>query len=144
MRKLVVEFPKTELGKVEGDSPFLQNLKTLEVLMYLKYSNEEITMICRVELDFEVSNIEEYAKLVGENIYGVQLLERETGGAYIVLVKHKLQHVDEKRHTNSQILLENGGYIVSREMWEGKFRITFLGSVHQIKETLKTLESFFD
>ncbi|MGD6806826.1 MAG: helix-turn-helix domain-containing protein [Candidatus Bathyarchaeia archaeon] len=141
MRKLIVEFPKDELSKVEGDSSLLQNVKTLEVLMFLTHSNDEITMICRVELETEVFNIKEYAKLVGDNTYGAQLLERETGGAYILLVKHKLKHVDGKLRTQSQILWEKGGYIVSREMWEGKFRITFLGSIHQIKETLKTLES---
>ncbi len=140
MRRLVVELPKDEFIKIEGGSQLLENVKTLEVLMILRHTDKEITMICRVELETEVSNVEDYAKLVSDNTYQVQLLERENGGAYIVLVKHKLKQIDENLRTRSQAFWEKGGYVVSREMWGGKFRMTFLGSVHQIRETLKTLE----
>jgi predicted DNA binding protein len=140
MRRLVVELPKDEFIKMEGGSELLQNLKTLEVLILLTHSAEEITMICRVELENEVSNVEDYAKLVSDNTYRVQLLERENTGAYIVLVKHKLSQIDENPHSGSRAFWVKGGYVVSREMWEGKFRMTFLGSVNQIRETLKMLE----
>jgi hypothetical protein len=140
MRRLVVELPKDEFIKIEGGSELLQNLKTLEVLILLTHSDEEITMICRVELENEVSNVEDYAKLVSDNTYQVQLLERENTGAYIVLVKHKLKQIDENPHSDSRAFWVKGGYVVSREMWGGKFRMTFLGSVNQIRETLKMLE----
>ncbi len=138
MRRLALEFPKSEFSKIEGNSKILQKIKTMEVLFFLRHTDEEITMICRVELETDISNIEEYAKLVSDNIYQVQLLERENGGAYIVLVKHRLN--DQKLRTGSQAVWEKGGYVISREIWGGKFRMTFLGSVHQIKETLKALE----
>ncbi|XHH07505.1 MAG: helix-turn-helix domain-containing protein [Candidatus Bathyarchaeia archaeon] len=140
MRKLVVEFPREELDKVEGDSQFLQKVKTLKVLVYLRYSNEEILMVCKVELDPEISNIEEYLKIVDYNIYDIQILEKEKGGAYLVLVKHKLKLIDDKLRTQSQVMWEKSGYVISREIWGGKFRITFLGTLPQIKETLKTLK----
>jgi predicted DNA binding protein len=139
MRRLVVELPKDEFIKIEGGSQLLENVKTLEVLMILRHTDEEITMICRVELETEVFNVEDYAKLVSDNTYRVQLLERENGGAYIVLVKHKLKQIDENLRT-SRAFWEVGGYVVAREMWGGKFRMTFLGSVNQIRATLRMLE----
>jgi hypothetical protein len=140
MRRLVLELPKDEFISIEGGSQLLQNVKTLEVLMLLRHTDEEITMICRVELETEVSNVEDYAKIVSDNSYRVQLLERENGGAYIVLVKHKLKQIDGKLRMRTHAFWEKGGYIVSREVWGGKFRITSLGSVYQIRATLKMLE----
>jgi len=139
MRRLVVEFPKSEFIKVEGNSKVLENLKTMEVLMFLRHTDEEITMICRVELETEVSNAEDYVKRVGDNAYRVQLLEQENSGAYVVLVKHKLNHPSELSSIGNAFW-EKGAYIVAREMWSGKFRMTFLGTLNQIKATLKTLE----
>jgi predicted DNA binding protein len=139
MRRLIIEFPKSEFSKVEGNSKVLENVKTMEVLMFLRHTDEEITMICRVELETEVSNAEDYIKHVSDNAYQVQLLERENSGAYVVLVKHKLNHPSELS-TVGNAFWEKGAYVVAREMWSGKFRMTFLGTLSQIKATLKTLE----
>jgi predicted DNA binding protein len=140
MRKLIVEFPKDEFSKIEGNG-LLENVKTMEVLMILRESEEEITMICRVELENEVSNVEEYAKLISNRIYKVQVLERENTGAYIILLKHNVTQVDESLRTRAYAFWDKGGYAVSREMWGGKFRMTYLGSVNQIRETIKTFET---
>jgi hypothetical protein len=136
MRRLVLEFPKDELNKIEVNSQLFQNVKTFQVLLLLKHSEEEITMICRVELETEVPNIEDFVKLINDSTDEVQLLERESRDAYIFLVKHKLKRID----SSTNVFGEKGGYILSREMWGGKFRMTFLGSVKQIKETLRLLE----
>ena len=139
MRRLIVEFPKDEFSKIEGNL-LLENVKTMEVLMILRESDEEITMICRVELETEVANVEEYAKLISNNAYRVQVLERENTGAYIILLKHNLAQVEENLRKRAYAFWDKGGYAVSREMWLGKFRMTYLGTVRQLKETLKTLE----
>jgi predicted DNA binding protein len=139
MRRLIVEFPKDEFSKIEGNL-LLENVKTMEVLMILRESDEEITMICRVELETEVANVEEYAKLISNNVYRVQVLERENTGAYIILLKHNVTQVEESLRRRAYAFWEKGGYAVSREMWGGKFRMTYLGTVRQLKETLKTLE----
>lgn len=136
MRRLVLEFPKDELNKIEVNSQLFQNVKTFQVLLLLKHSEEEITMICRVELETQVPNIEEFTRLINDSTDEVQLLERESSDAYIFLVKHKLKRID----ATINVFGEKGGYILSREMWGGKFRMTFLGSVKQIKETLRLLE----
>ena len=140
MRRLVVEFPKSEFTKIEGDSKALKDLKTMEVVLFLRHTNEEIVMICRVELESNVPDIQKYLKQVSDDTYQVQILEQETSGAYIVLVKHKLSHPSEIRSV-SRAVWEEGGYVVAREMWAGKFRMTFVGSLHQIKQTLNALES---
>jgi hypothetical protein len=140
MRRLVVEFPKSEFSKIEGESKALRDLKTMEVVMILRHTEEEITMICRVELETGVSNIEEYLKQASDDVYHVQILEQETSGAYIVLVKHRLTHPSDFSSI-SNVFWDKGGYVVAREMWAGKFRVTFIGNIHQIKQTLSTLES---
>jgi predicted DNA binding protein len=140
MRRLVIEFPKSEFSKVEGNSKVLQDVKTMEVLMFLRHTDEEITMICRVELETEVSDVQDYIKLVSDNAYQVQFLERENSGAYVVLVKHKI-HKSGQLRVIGNALWEKGAYVVAREMWSGKFRMTFLGNVNQIKNTLKTLDT---
>jgi len=139
MRRLVLEFPRSEFSKIEGNSKALKDLKTMEVVMFLKHTSEEITMICRVELERKVADLEDYLKLVNDNAYQVQLLEQENNGAYIVLVKHKLHQIGDRAVGNA--VWEQGGYVAAREMWAGKFRLTFVGSVDQIKATLNTLET---
>jgi predicted DNA binding protein len=136
MRRLVLEFPKEEFSKIKVDTPTLQKVKAFEVLMVLRRTEEEITMICRGELEPEVANIEDYAKLVSGGIDQIQLIEREKSGSYIVLVKHQLKRND----ANLNVFGEKGGYVIYREMRDGKLRMTLLGGERQMKETLKTLE----
>lgn len=139
MRRLTVEFQKCEFTKIEGYSRALEDLKTMEVIAFLNQPCEEITMICRVELDKEVADFENYLKLVNDNVYQIQLLKRESNGAYIVLVKHKLPQIGHKTVLDS--VWKEGGYLASQEMLCGKFRMSFVGSVDQIKSTLKALEA---
>ena len=77
MRRLIVEFPKDEFSKIEGNL-LLENVKTMEVLMILRESDEEITMICRVELETEVANVEEYAKVVSNTLTACRFLNGKT------------------------------------------------------------------
>jgi predicted DNA binding protein len=135
MRRLVLEFPKEEFSKIKVDTPTLQEVKAFEVLMVLRRTEEEMTMVCRGEFETEVSNIEDYARLVSGGIDQVQLIEREKTGSYIVLVKHQL-----KPDAKLNVFGEKGGYVVYREMRDGKLRMTLLGSERQMKETLKALE----
>lgn len=138
MRRLIVEFPKGELKKIEGNSKALEDLKTMQVVMFLNQPSEEIKMICRVELDKEVADFDNYLKLISDDVYRVELLERESNRAYIVLVKHKLQIGDR---AVLDAVWGEGGYLAAQEMLCGKLRMSFVGSVNQIKSTLKTLEA---
>jgi len=134
MRRLILEFSKED-EIYENSRTQLQNVKTLEQLQVLRQDQEEVAIICRVELEQSVSNIEDYVKTINSNAFEVKLLEREKAGAYIVFVKVRLP----KSPNSGSIGLENA-YFVSREIREGKVKATFLGTNSQIKKALEVLQ----
>lgn len=136
MRRLILEFPRDELSKIEGESSPLENLRTMETLLLLRRTPREITMISRVVLEKEVPNAEEYLRLLDKTTYQVRIIERERKGAYIVLVRHRPKQTSPGRY----VFGEGGGYVVSREVREGNFRITYVGSAAQIRSTLRMLD----
>lgn len=140
MRRLVVEFPRSEFSKIGEESKTLQDVKTMEVLIFLRHTDEEITMICRVELETQITSIDDYLKQLSDGAFNVQLLEQETSGAYIVLVKHRIGNQTSQDGSDSRAFWEKGGYVVAREIWAGKFRLTFVGNTIQIKQTLSIFE----
>jgi predicted DNA binding protein len=135
MRRLILEGPKDELSKIEGHS-FLKKVRTLEVLQLLRQNKEELAMICRVELETDVSKVEDYVMLAVGTGDQVQVIEREKGGAYIVLVKHKTSQINAGR----DVPWGRGGYVISREIREGMFKMTLLGSARQIRDALENLK----
>jgi predicted DNA binding protein len=134
MRRLILELNKED-EMYENSRTQLQNVKTLEQLQVLRQDREEIAIICRVELEESVSNIEDYIKLINDNAFEVKLLEREKTGAYIVFVKARLP----RSPRDSSIGAEEA-YFVSREIREGKVKVTFLGTASQIKKALEGLQ----
>ena len=138
MRRLILEFSVNELGKDQNiDVSRLKKVKTLEILQVLRQDREEITSIGRIEVEGAVSNIEDFVKLISDNVFEVKLLERERTGAYVVFVKQKLS---KSQTSSSNELSDNGGYVVSREIREGKVNLTFLGSARQIKKLLEDFQ----
>ncbi|MGA3059399.1 MAG: helix-turn-helix domain-containing protein [Candidatus Bathyarchaeia archaeon] len=113
----------------------LQNVKTLEQLQVLRQDREEIAIICRVELEESVSNIEDYIKLINDNAFEVKIIEREKTGAYIVFVKVRLPSSPRVNPIGAE-----EAYFVSREIREGKVKVTFLGTTSQIKKVLEELQ----
>jgi predicted DNA binding protein len=95
-------------------------------------------MICSVELETEISNVKDYIKQIVDNTRQVQILGREKGGAYIVLYKHKMKQNGERFTAFGG----KGGYLVSTEMRQGIYKMTFIGNTKQIRETLRTMESY--
>ncbi len=136
VRRLILEFPREEIGKIEGEASPLQNVRTMEVLLLLRHTQEEITMICRVVLETEVSHVEEYLRHLESTTDLVRIIEREGKGAYVVLVRHRPKRTDAGRY----VFGDGGGYLVSREVREGNFRITYVGSATQIRGTLRMLK----
>jgi len=135
MRRLILDFNKED-EMYENSSSKLKNVKTLEQLQVLRLDREEIAMICRIELEEAVSNIEDYIKLINVNAFEVKLLEREKTGAYIVFVKVKRP----TSHPGYSSIGKDDAYFVSREIREGKVKVTFLGNAKQIKKTLEALQ----
>lgn len=138
MRRLILEFSLKEFNKLETrniDLGQVKRVKTMEILQTLKRDEEGIAVIARIEIKNEVSDIEDYVKLIfsGSNAK-VQLLYRDNG-AYIVFFKH-----DWTSLPFTKDILKAGGYAISREIIEGKMRLTLLGSVKQLKCALENLK----
>jgi hypothetical protein len=127
MRRLILEFRIEEISKFrQVDIQLFQKIKTLEVLQDLRRDPEEVSMICRIELEDNSSNSEDFTKLLAENGYDMQLLEREKDGAYIAFIKINPVQVKSR--------FAGGCYLVSRQIREDKIRMTLLGSSEQVKE----------
>jgi predicted DNA binding protein len=135
MRRLILEFNKDE--SYEDSTPQLKNVKKLEQLQLLRQDPEEIAMICRVEFEQVVSNVEDYIKLINDDAFDVKLLEQEKTGACIVFVKIRLT-----KSPSSSFGLVRGqdNYFVSREVHEDKIKVTFLGSAGQIRKILQEVQ----
>jgi predicted DNA binding protein len=138
MRRLVLEFSKDEFGKTgESTSQLLRNVKTMEVLQLLRQDQREITMICRVEFEDAAPKVEDYIKLLNGNDVEVQLLDCEKGGAQIAFVRLRAKSF---RSTLNSQMFGSAGYLVSREIREGRIRMTFVGSIREIKLIIENVK----
>jgi predicted DNA binding protein len=100
---------------------------------------EELAAICRIEPEdtsYDFGDLIAKTVLIDDNFSGAQVLEREKSGAYIVFVKHKPIPIDFSFNP----LKGDGGYLISTEIREGKIKMTYLGTVKQIKNILDELE----
>ena len=136
MRRLILEFPRGEISKIEGYTSPLLGVRSMEVLLLLKHTPDEITMICRAVLEDGVSDIREYLRRLDNTTDQMRIIEQEGKGSYVVFVRHRPKQTNAGRY----VFGEAGGYVVSREVREGNFRVTYLGSAAQIRRTLRMLE----
>jgi predicted DNA binding protein len=134
MRRLVLEFNKEDL-MYETSGVQLQNVKTLEQLQVLRQDREEVAIICKIELKEPVSNIEEYIKLINDNVWEVKILEKEDTSAYIAFIKVRLvRQAGESNNVDAE-----SAFFVTREIREEKVKCTILGSAKQIRHNLQAL-----
>lgn len=139
MRRLILELSIKEFKKLRTrniELALLKRIKTMEILQTLKRDEEGVAVIAKIEMKNELPNIEGYLKLVfsGSNAK-VQLLYREKDGAYIVFAKH-----DWTSPPFTEEIMKTGGYAMSREISEGKMKLTLLGSAKQLKGALENLK----
>jgi predicted DNA binding protein len=138
MRRLVLEFSLDELRKRNSKNPDvsrLQNVQRLEILQLLRQDQKEFAGIVRIKLENQESDIENYVRLVvGNPTTNVQILDREKDGAYIAFVKHRTT-----LPPFTSEFMKAGVYTVSREIQEGKLRLTFLGSAGKLRRALENL-----
>lgn len=126
MRRLIIEVSQKEYNKFEAEEGF-EKVKTLEILHFLRYDQDEITFICRIEFSDASARIDEVFQAEGTTI---QMLEQEKGGAQIYFVKGK----PPKNEPGHESL---NGYVSTFEIRERKIRMGVVGDEEQIK-------SFFD
>jgi len=137
MRRLTLEFLKEEVEKLHGSIP-LHQMKTFEILQFLRHDEEEFAAICRIEPQDEATvfaNLTSEEGLDSGSLSGAQILEKEKNGAYIVFVKHRPIPVD----ASSDLLRGEGGYLVSTEIREDKIKMTYLGTGKQVKTILEKI-----
>jgi predicted DNA binding protein len=138
MRRLVLEFSLDELrnrNSENQDVSRLQNVQRLEILQLLRQDQKEFAGLVRIKLENQESDIENYVRLaVGNPTTNVKILDREKGGAYIAFVKHRAT-----LPPFTSEIMKAGVYTVSREIQEGKLRLTFLGSAGKLRRALENL-----
>jgi hypothetical protein len=138
MRRLILEFSIKEFGKIKTKNlnlSLLEKIKTMEILQTLKRDQEGVAAIGRIHVENEVPNIEDYVRLIFSNNAQVQLLDKEKDGSSIVFIKHKWAS-----QPFTADIMKEGGYAVSREIHEGKMKLTLLGSAKQLKSALENLK----
>lgn len=138
MRRLILEFPIKELEKTNNknvDLSLLEKIKTTEILQTLKRDNEGVAAIGRIHVENAVPDIENYVRLIFSNSAQVQLLDEEKDGSYIVFIKHKWAS-----QPFTLDIMKQGGYAISREIHEGKMKLTIIGSAKQLKSALENLK----
>ncbi len=134
MRRLVVEIEAAEISNfVKGSFEMFDKIQSLEVLSFLRETQMETAIICRVSFKESTTRIEDVFKFEGVE---VQTLEKEKNGSYICFIKEK-----HDLNTARDSLQDFGGYLSTPyELKDGKVRATFLGTAIQIRKLLKILE----
>ncbi len=85
MRRLILELSEKELLKAGIELPPLKQIKSLELLYFLRQDNEEFATISRVE--FKDSNVKIEELIKGSLLRDVQVIEKEKNGAYIIFTR---------------------------------------------------------
>ena len=129
MRRLVIEVSQKEYGKFEAEEGF-EKVKTLEILHFLRYDQEEVAFICRIEFKEASAKIQDVFQGEGTKI---QLLDQEKDGAQIYFVKGKPPETERKHETLN-------GYASTFEIRDRKLKMGVVGDEAQIKGFLEALE----
>jgi predicted DNA binding protein len=130
MRRLIVECPTGELSRVIG-TPTMQKIESLEVISFLRFTQDEVALICRIKFDDQAANAKEIFN--GEG-FESQLLEEEENGACTFFIK-------KKHSVLSAVPIAASGYVsIPYEIRDGKVRATFVGDAEQIRRIRETIE----
>jgi len=129
MRRLVIEGSVADMMAV-FPAPELHDVKSFEILHFLKQEPTEISFIARVE--FCDQSINEHEFFAG--FQEAQLLEQEKGGTAEVYYLRK-KPIEEH-------FLESGGFMVPPyAIHDGIVRFVFIGDNKQVDRFLATIES---
>ena len=137
MRRLTLEVYGQSFERIKAASPYW-NVKALEILHVLRFSEREIASICRLEIAGSIPVGKNF--LIGKkgmfSSFRAQILEREKGGAFIVYA-----HGKPSLGVFPAGLVQTGGYFVGPlEFRDERARITFLGNARQVRSLLQTMK----
>lgn len=128
LRRILLELRVEELAPMLGES--LLRIDSMSALTFLRDSQEDTTLICRVRFKDKTSSPRNAIRIPGVEI---QLIEREEKNTYVILLKNRRRTSVGERGKLSKI----GMYLSTPyEIREGKVRMTFIGSTQQTRKTL--------
>jgi HTH DNA binding domain len=134
MRRITVELTAADITNAFGKSHrFHDQIKSLEVLTFLKSTPNEIVEICRVQLNDPATSI---AEVFAHSSEEVSVLHQEALDTYVCFYRNR-----PIRRLLSIVSSVPGGYLSTPyEVRDGRLRITLLGNARSMKMFLKTLQ----
>ncbi|MGD6850798.1 MAG: helix-turn-helix domain-containing protein [Candidatus Bathyarchaeia archaeon] len=136
MRRLILEVSEKELFKAGIELPPLKEIKSLELLYFLRQDPQEFAAISRVE--FKNSNIKIDDLLKRGLLIDAQVIEKEKNGAYILLVRSGSPTLSS---VLNYIGIEGGYLFPPLAIEDDKIKFSFIGSGPQIKEFMEKLDA---
>ncbi len=136
MRRLIVELSVQDFNKLVPDDP-IQDVKSMEVLHFLRFDHEEVALIARVEFNKPDVSIEDIFR---DGLIEAQLLEREKekeNGICTYFIKAK---PPQAIRGGFDLKVIGGCVSLPYEVKDGKVKVTLLGSAKQVRAPLKLLE----
>lgn len=135
MRRITVELTAADITKAFGKSHrFNDQIRSLEVLSFLKSTPNEVVEICRVQLSDPATRIMDVFTQSSEE---VSVLQQEAEDTYVCFYRRR-----PVRRLLSMVSSVPGGYLSTPyEVRDGRLRITLLGNARSLKIFLKTLQS---
>jgi len=133
MRRLIVEISDQDLDKLTPEN--LQDVKSVEILHFLRFDHQEVALIARGEFNKPDVRIEDVLRDV---LIEAQLLdqEKESGICTYFIRADPAQAM----RVGPDLTAGGGYYSLPYEMRDGKVKITFLGSMKQVRDVIKLLE----
>jgi hypothetical protein len=135
MRRLILEIPEKEIKKVGIELPPFKIIKSLELLYFLKQTQEEFAAITRVEFKDPSSKVEDL--LAGGLLVEAQVLEKEKNGSFIIF----LRSGPSLSSVLSVIGIESGFLFPPMGVKDGKIKFSFLGNESQVKSFMEGIDT---
>src|SRR3989449_10363983 len=134
MRRITVELTAADITKAFGKSHrFNDQVKSVEVLTFLKSTPQEVVEICRIRLRDPDASIKDVFTDPSEE---VSVLQQEAADTYVCFYRKR-----PVRRLLSIVSSVPGGYLsVPYEVRDGRLRITLLGNTRSLRIFLKTLQ----
>ncbi len=133
MRRITVELTAADITKAFGKSHrFNDQVKSVEVLTFLKSTPQEVVEICRVQLKDPAGSIKDVFADPSEE---VSVLRQEAADTYVCFYRKR-----PVRRLLSILSSVPEGYLsIPYEVRDGRLRVSLLGNARSVRSLLKSL-----
>ena len=135
MRRLILEISEKELAKLGIGAAIFEQIKSLELLHFLKQDQTEFAAIWRVDFKDPKAKVKN-TMMVDGFLTEAQVLDQEKDGAYTVF----LQGGPILSSVLNAVGVSEGYLFPPLEIRDGRIRMSFLGSEKQIRAFLEKLD----